>query len=118
MASPMERLRGSKYERPVAEFGEQVLYMPLGDRPAFPEPRFLEGTWLGMDLRSGEVIIGTKSGVVRARTIKRRLEDVRWDAEEALAIKGTPWDPGIQLLESIQISFRPQSGGRQPQKEK
>ena len=91
--TPIERLRGSKLERPVAEFGEQVLYMPLGDRPAFPEPRFLEGTWLGMDLRSGEVIIGTKSVIVHARTIRRRLEDARWDAEEALSIKGTPWDP-------------------------
>ena len=36
--TPIERLRGSKHERPVEEFGEQFLYMPLGDRPAFPEP--------------------------------------------------------------------------------
>ena len=91
--TPMERLRGTKHERPIAEYGEQVLYMPLGDRPAFPEPRFLEGTWLGIDLRSGEVLIGTQSGVVRARSVKRRLEQERWDAAEALAIKGTPWDP-------------------------
>ena len=41
--TPMERLRGMKHERPVAEYGENILYMPLGDRPAFPEPRFQEG---------------------------------------------------------------------------
>ena len=91
--TPMERLKGDKHGRPMAEFGEQILYMPLGDRPAFPEPRFLEGTWLGIDLRTGEVLIGTRSGVVRARTIRRRLEGERWSAEEALGIKGTPWEP-------------------------
>ena len=29
--TPMERLRGDKHGRPMAEFGEQILYMPLGD---------------------------------------------------------------------------------------
>ena len=91
--TPMERLRGQKHERPFAEYGERVLYMPLGDRPAFPEPRFQEGLWLGLDLRTAEVLIGTPTGVVRARTVKRRVEEDRWSAEEALAIRGTPWDP-------------------------
>ena len=31
--------------------------------------------------------------MVRARTIRRRLEGERWSAEEALGIKGTPWEP-------------------------
>ena len=40
--SPMQRLRGVKHGRPLAEYGECVLYKPLGDDIAFPEPRFLQ----------------------------------------------------------------------------
>ena len=91
--TPMERLRGDKHGRPIAEFGENVLYKPLGDAPAFPEARFLYGTWLGIDLRTGEILVGTTSGVVRARTIKRRPEPERWSAEQALGVRGVPWQP-------------------------
>ena len=50
---PMERLRGDKHGRPVAEFGESIHYLPLGSAPTFPDPWFLSGVWMGMDLRTG-----------------------------------------------------------------
>ena len=95
--TPLERHRGEKHERPLAEFGEKVLYLPL-DRHAHPvvqapEPRYEEGFWLGMDVRTTEVIIGTATGIVRARAIRRRPEDERWCIEGLLKITGTPWDP-------------------------
>ena len=55
-----------------------------------PEPRYEEGIWLGMDMRSTEVIIGTPSGVVKARSVRRRPEDERWNIDSISSIKGTP----------------------------
>ena len=43
----MGRLRGVKHETPIAEYGEQVLYMPLDAKPSFPEVRFLKIGWPG-----------------------------------------------------------------------
>ena len=92
----LERHRGAKHERPLAEFGERVLYLPL-DRKSHPvhapEPRYEDGIWLGLDIRSTEVIIGTPSGVVKARSVRRRPEDERWSIEEVLRIAGTPDNP-------------------------
>ena len=48
---------------------------------------------MGMDMRSREVIIGTPSWVVKARSVRRRPEDERWDIEKVLSIRGTPDDP-------------------------
>ena len=52
-----------------------VMYLPLNlqDSPNLcPESRFRDGIWLGLDVRTGEVYMGTPSGVVKARTIKRQ----------------------------------------------
>ena len=35
------------------------------------EPQMEEGTWLGISIRTEEVLIGTSRGVVKCRTIKR-----------------------------------------------
>ena len=94
--TPMERHTGDKHLRPIAEFGESVWCMPwyLKSNPvSTPDVRFHDGVWLRMDQRTSEVIIGTPSGVVRARVIKRKLEDARWNAEEVSSVKGTPWNP-------------------------
>ena len=94
--TPLERHRGLKHDRPVAEFGECVLYLPL-DRTSHPvhcpEPRYEDGIWLGMDVRTTEVLIGTPSGIVRARSVRRRPEEERFSAQELLKISGTPWNP-------------------------
>ena len=44
--TPLERHRGLKHERPLAEFGERVLYLPLDRKSSpqqCPEPRYEEG---------------------------------------------------------------------------
>ena len=92
----LERHRGAKHERPMACFGERVLYLPLGRKshPTHaPEPRYEDGIWSGWDIRSTEVLIATPSGVVKARSIRRRLEDERWCIEELVRISGTPDNP-------------------------
>ena len=94
--TPLERHRVVKHERPLAEFGEQVHYPPLDRKhnaSHSPDVRYEEGIWLGLVMKSQEVIIWTPSRVVRARSIKRRPEDVRWNADEVMKIVGAPWNP-------------------------
>ena len=66
--TPMERTRGRRIKRPVCELGEQILYMPLkAGRGGKYDAKFHKGIYLGSMMRTGETIIGTNEGVVRAR---------------------------------------------------
>ena len=66
------RLKGRKFNRNVAEFGENILYLKANSagKSKF-DARWLEGVWLGIRDESGESIVGTPEGVV-----KRRILDV------------------------------------------
>ena len=82
-------------------FGEKILYMPLkiSTKPVPKmEERFREGIFLGMRMRSDEIIVGTADGVIKARTIRRRPKGEQWSAEEVKNMKGTPSMPvpGVQ----------------------
>ena len=94
--TPTQRHKDIKHHRAMAEFGESVLYLPL-DRKSHPIPapeaKFQEGIWLGLDQRTEEVIIGTPSGIVKCRSVRRRPEPERWNTDAVLAIRGTPWEP-------------------------
>ena len=93
-----ERQRGRKCSLEVIPFGEFVHYRKLSadDNRNKLESKWDEGVWLGHARGSSEVLIGTIEGVVRARTIKRRPEDERWNAEAILNMAGTPARPNPQ----------------------
>ena len=87
-------IRGSKSSRNIAEFGEKILYKPLklsGHHRGNMEDTFLDGIFLGMRLRSDEILIGTARGVIKTRTLRRRVEEEQWDPEFAKSTS-TKWD--------------------------
>ena len=89
-------IRGSKLSRHIAHFGEKILYKPLklsGRHRGNMEDTFLDGIFLGMRLRSDEILIGTARGVIKTRTLLRRVEEEQWDPEFAKSIKGEPRQP-------------------------
>ena len=45
------------------------------------------GIWLEQSTRTNEHLVGTRTGVARARTVKRRLEPLKWNREFILV----PW---------------------------
>ena len=100
--TPDQRHKGrERCHRPIAEFGESVWYMPMTTATNHlnkMETRMFDGIWLGMESRDGSVRIGTASGVVKARTIRRKPLDNRWVRHEVDGIRGTTWSPtpGIQ----------------------
>ena len=78
----VQLIRGSKSSRNIAQFGEKILYKPLklsGHHRGNMEDTFLDGIFLGMRLRSDEILIGTTRGVIKTRTVRRRVEEVQWD---------------------------------------
>lgn len=49
--------------------------------------------YLGILDTSGEAIVGTPGGVLRARSLKRLPEDKRWDSSAIVGTYGSPWAP-------------------------
>ena len=111
----VERLRGRAISRPIFHVGEKVLYLPLkpardGDYGA----KFEYGVYLGCMNSNGQAIIGTASGTLRCRTVKPLAENLKWDADFARAIQGTPWDPRAQQADEgigIRIDMPPKPTG-------
>ena len=76
-----ERNVGRRAVPPLAQFGERVWWMPLqpSNRRQGPrDSRFEQGKYLGPLDGSNTVLVGTASGVVKARTIKRLPPGERW----------------------------------------
>ena len=89
----VQLIRGSKSSRNIAQFGKNILYEPLklsGHLRGNMEDTFLERIFLGMRLRSDEILIGTARGVIKTRALQRRVEEEQWDREFAKTIKGEP----------------------------
>ena len=51
----------------------------------------------GMRLRSDENLIGTTRGVIKTRTLRRRVEEEQWDHEFAESIKGEARQHGLWI---------------------
>ena len=91
-----ERNVGRRAVPLLAQFGERVWWMPLqpSNRRLGPlDSRLEQGTCLGPMDGSNTVLIGTASGVVKTRTIKRLPPGERWAGsllDEALGSELTP----------------------------
>ena len=88
------RMNGKKFAREVAEFGEHVWYYKPGvvGRDKL-DVRCESGIWLGIRDESGEVIIGTSKGALKARSFRRKPAHERWDKDALTQMKGLPWEP-------------------------
>ena len=54
-----------------------------------------EGIWLGVREETGEAMLGTKDGVMRARTVRRKASDQeRWNREKLDQVNAAPWNVG------------------------
>ena len=99
------RLKGKDFRRDVAEFGECIMYLKLeSEGKDKGESRWREGIFLGIRDESGEIVVGTNEGTVKARTLRRygREED-RWNEKCWDKICGVPWEciPGKRGIELV-----------------
>ena len=65
--------RGRRSMRPKSQFGEQVLYLPNKTDQSLNTSgaQFRQATFLGLNMRADDVILGTNRGTVKARTMRR-----------------------------------------------
>ncbi len=97
--TPREALRGKHTLRRLAEFGENVLWLPEtweSGRMEKLEPQFEPGIWLGVCLRTDEAIVRASSGIVRAGMVKRQTIEDAWKSTSLLSVSTTPWTIGWQ----------------------
>ena len=86
-------MRGRKFNTELVQFGECVWYLKLKSKCHHKwEERWEDGVWLGVRDESGEAIIGTDVGVVKARTVRRKgSQEEIWDAKQHESMRGVPW---------------------------
>jgi hypothetical protein len=109
--TPYERLRGKNSKLLGMEFGEKVNFRRsrLAGKLAKLDCLWEDGIFLGYRSTSGEVIIGTKGGVLRTRTVSRKPEEHRWAEENLDMVGGMPWktspedDAGEMVMPAIEI---------------
>ena len=91
--TPHERLRGKQSRLLGLEFGEKVHFRktPVGNKMAKLDSLWSDGVFLGYRSMSGEVIVGTKDGVFKSRTVRRRAFEHRWEKASLDMVGGVPW---------------------------
>ena len=55
--------------------------------------KFHDGVRLRLRLKSGESIIATQIGVIKAKTVRWLPEEQKWCAENVLSVRGAPLNP-------------------------
>ena len=97
----------------IAEFGEQVLAHALRNREARKavqlDKRWIQGTWVGVCRWTGEHIIILDGGgaAIRVRSIRRMVQEKRWDKDRIDAIIARPRTPNPRR--GAQETTEPQS---------
>ena len=90
------RVRGKRCSKPTAEFGEKLLWRRKkktdANKLANMESRWNAGIFLGIDNKSGELIMGANSGVYKTHAFHRVPVEDRWDYDMIMSVKGTPWN--------------------------
>ena len=89
--TPFEELTMSKFQSPVLNFAEAVLAKESGVQEGKLGSSWDLGIWLGRSTRTNEHLVGTRVGVIKARTVKRRPETLKWDRELCDAMNFVPW---------------------------
>ena len=87
------RWKGKDFNRVVCEFGECVIALKLDSKgKEKSKVRWVQAVFLGIREESGEIIVGTPDGIIKARDFKRHASnEERWNIEKFNAFKGVPW---------------------------
>eukprot|EP00971_Amphidinium_carterae_P079080 1564619-Amphidinium_carterae.1 len=86
------RLKGRDYKGQIACFGELVWYkIPETHRLGKLEERWKSAVWLGKSDKSDEHILGLATETVLARSVRRKIEQKRWNRKALSKVIGVPW---------------------------
>jgi len=90
------RTRGRPFAQKILGFAEMVLYkFPTKGPGSAPDgnmgARWGEAIFLGFSRASNTYILGTKDGIITARSISRQPVPNRWSHEALSSLKSMPW---------------------------
>ena len=104
-----ERRKGRKFNRPLPEIGECIMYLnPKSIGVDKLDPRSEQGIFAGLREESGEIYVMNSKGVIKVRSFSQRVEEERWNQEEFNQAEGTPWEPipgraGVEIKARFQF---------------
>jgi len=87
-----ERMKGKKAKQQGVEFAEGILFKKKRVNQPKDVSVWEDGIYLGVRGMSGEIIVGTKSGVWKTRTIQRKPHEYRWCQSNVEMVGGVPWN--------------------------
>ena len=93
--TPYHKVRGKPFMTRLMRFGKTCRYKNRSHEPLSANSdcrRFHIGTFVGIDLRTGQYMLHGDEGIKFARTIVRLLEANKFDKAELSKVASTPWD--------------------------
>ena len=88
--TPFQYLLGTPYVSPLFMIGESVFAL-IPDhevRAAKLTNRWISGCWWGRDASSDEHLVGTKHGLLKCRSVRRKLPGEQWSRRETIEARG------------------------------
>ena len=113
--TPFQYLLGTPYVSPLCMFGESVFAL-IPDhevRAAKLTNRWINGCWWGRDASSDEHLVGTKHGLLKCRSVRRKPPGEQWSRRETVEARGTKWNFDVEMDSGIpgqQVTSRPDEG--------
>ena len=92
-------LLGAPYVSTLCVFGESVVAM-ISDhevRAAKLTNRWISGCWWRRDASSDEHLVGTKFGLLKCRSFRRKPPGEQWSRRETLDARGTKWKFDVDM---------------------
>ena len=89
--TPFQYLLGTPYVSPLCMFGEPVFAL-IPDhevRAAKLTNRWISGCWWGRDASSDEHLVGTKHGLLKCRSVRRKPLGEQWSRRGTVEARGT-----------------------------
>ena len=87
-------VRNSICISPLCMFGESVFAL-IPDhevRAAKLTNRWISGCWWGRNASSDEHLVGTKHGLLKCRSVRRKPPGEQWSRREMIEARGTKWN--------------------------
>ena len=101
--TPFQYLLGTPNVSLLCMFGESVFAL-IPDhevRAAKLTNRWISGCWWGRDASSDEHLVGTKHGLRKCRSVRRKPPGEQWSRRETIEARGTKWNFGVETDSGI-----------------
>ena len=97
--TPFQYLLGTPYVSPLCMFGESVFAL-IPDhevRAAKLTNKWISGCWWGRDASSDEHLVGTKHGLLKCRSVRRKPSGEQWSRRETTDARGTKRNFDVEM---------------------